>query len=219
MSPGIVKKSLLWAGTVAAAVPCFYLCFVLIGVWRDPLAWDDGNWVRFGVGLMLLEFVLIHSGTFLGAFLVTKAVKLKQRLQIIAVLMVFYSVLVLGTALSLDSMELLVIFGTVSLGRIAILFDDSEQSGQLLLARSAVGMILYLLVVMASIFLPLPQWGLSGEVLNQVYPDRGSGVWEQEPQRALAGAAIYFFCMGLVELFLLNPLATHTHNKQVTDSE
>ena len=36
--------------------------------------------------------------------------------------------------------------------------------------------------------------------MREVYPNRGGGIWEQHPERAIAGAIIYFGLMGLFEL-------------------
>ena len=62
------------------------------------MAWDDGNWVRLGVGLLVLEFVVLHSGVFVSAMIATQE-ELSKKLQYAAGLTLFYSLLVLGFAL------------------------------------------------------------------------------------------------------------------------
>ena len=66
-------------------------------------------------------------------------------------------------------------------------------------------MLLYLLVVSGTLFLPIPELGIIGTVLNEVYPDRGGGLWEKEPERAIAVAALYFFLISLAEITVLRP--------------
>ena len=66
-------------------------------------------------------------------------------------------------------------------------------------------MLLYLLVVSGTLFLPISELGIIGTVLNEVYPDRCGGLWEKEPERAIAVAALYFFLISLAEITVLRP--------------
>jgi hypothetical protein len=203
------KDSLLFrfaqfCGALLAAVPCFYLSWALFNVWRDPMSWEGGSWVRFGVGLLLLEFVLIHSGAFMAAS-ISGSLNLKKKLIALAGLALFYGLMVWGFTISLESPELLWIYGSVILGRSATAFTNGESGSGIMVARSGVGLVIYLVVVMATVFIPIPEWGVTSSVLAEVFPDRGSGVWAEEPHRAVAGAAIYFGAMALVELFLIGP--------------
>lgn len=61
----LIDRAIPWVAAIVATVPCFYLSWVLVNVWREPMAWSDGNWVRLGVDLLLLEFILLHSGAFM----------------------------------------------------------------------------------------------------------------------------------------------------------
>jgi hypothetical protein len=72
-------------------------------------------------------------------------------------------------------------------------------------ARSGIGVLLYLLVASGAVFLPIPEPGITGTVLDEVYPDRGGGLWEKEPERAIEVAALYFLIIGLAEITVLRP--------------
>lgn len=198
------QPTLLWIGALSSALPCFYLSWVLFNVWRDPRAWDNGNWVRFGLGLLILEFVLLHSGAFMSA-MIAKKHTLARRLQLFAGLFLFYALMVLGFALSLDSFSLLWIFGGVCLGRLVTALTNNSEGAETMMARSASGVLLYILVVFATVLLPIPEWGIDASVLNDVYPDRGGGLWERQPERAIAGGAVYFLLMGIAEIKTLKP--------------
>ena len=52
---------------IIVAIPCFALASTLMLTWIDPMSVDEGRWVRFGVGIMVLEFVLVHSGAMLSS--------------------------------------------------------------------------------------------------------------------------------------------------------
>ena len=56
-----------WVSALASGIPYLVLSYILIQVWIEPMAWDDGQWVPFGVGLLLMEFLLLHSSAFIGA--------------------------------------------------------------------------------------------------------------------------------------------------------
>lgn len=194
----------LWFGALSSSLPCFYLSWVLFNVWSDPMSWDQGGWVRLGLGLLILEFILLHSGAF-TASVIAKQEALIKRLKTMAGLMLFYVLMVWGFALSLDSQSLLWIFAGVCLGRLLTALSNAEEGAATMMARSGIGMLLYILVVFGTVFLPVPEWGITTGVLAEVYPDRGGGLWEREPQRAIAGAAVYFLLMGIAEIKNLKP--------------
>jgi hypothetical protein len=203
-----IDRVIPWVAAIAASVPCFYLSWVLVNVWREPMAWDDGDWVRLGVGLLLLEFILLHSGAFMVGVLGQQQ-DIRKQLKGAIVLLAFYSLMVWAFAMSLDTPVLLWIFAGIIFGRSLNLLLNPKDSKQAIMARSGIGVILYLLVVFGTVFLPIPELGITGSVLSEVYPDRGGGLWEREPERAIAGAALYFFLIGLAEITVLRPSSKH----------
>ena len=194
-----------WLGRIAATVPLLYLSYVLFSVWYEPMAWDDGNWVTLGLGLMLLEFVTLHSGVFIVVGMRSREA-LNRRWFFVLGITAFYALLVLGFAMGVGQPQLLWIFALVMLGRlVSLAFDDNPDAvAAEMIARSTIGTVLYLLVVFGTIFVPIPELGITREVLDDVYPQRGSGVWEAEPHRAIAGAAVYFALLGFAEWRWIN---------------
>jgi hypothetical protein len=177
---------------------------------------DEGSWVRFGVGLMVLEFVLLHSGAFIGGIAATKA-DLKDKARLLGSLLFFYSLMVWGFSVSFDSTALAWIFAAVTIGRLITAITASaegETAKNVMAARSGIGITLYLLAVFASVMLPIPEWGMTSAIVADVYPNRGGGVWEVNPERAIAAAAGYFLLLGIAELFILGPVG-----KQRSDAD
>ncbi len=193
---------------LAAALPCLFLSYVLFSVWVDPMAWDNGRWVPYGVGLMLLEFIVLHSGGMLAGYL-KRDDSAGARLKYAVAMLVFYGLMVVGFALTLDSIALLWVFATVMLGRLGILVRPAEAARRDLERRSAIGVVGFMAATAASIFIAVPELGITQEVLNQVYPQRGGGVWERHPERAIVAAAGYFAFMGIAEIWLL-PVGSDT---------
>jgi hypothetical protein len=198
------NRVLKFLGAALAAAPVLIFSWMLFGVWADPMARDGGSWVRFGVGVMLLEFILLHSGAFMGAIISGKFA-MKKRLLACTGLLLFYGLMAWGFAASTDSPALLWIFAAVVTGRILTAVFNRQDGIKYMLGRSAIGIVCYLLVAFGSVLLPIPEWGITSSVVELAYPDRGGGIWELEPQRAIAAAAVYFLLMGLAELFLLGP--------------
>lgn len=56
-----------------SAVSCGVMAGMFIIAWWWPRELDHGRWARLGVGLLALEFILIHSGAFLNYFMTQKA--------------------------------------------------------------------------------------------------------------------------------------------------
>lgn len=209
------QHSLRWIGTIAAAIPCFYLSYLLLRVWWEPMSIYEGTWVRFGVGLMLLEFILLHSGGMVSGLMAQKD-NLRDKLKLCFGLFVFYTIMVVTFAYSLESQALLWIFAAVSISRLVNAFGYSNVDQLESQKRIGIGIILYLLVVAVSIFAPIPELGITGDVVAEVYPQRGGGLWEQAPERAIAAAALYFLLLGLSELFILGPKSDNEESSQST---
>lgn len=203
-----------WFGVLSSAIPYFALGWVLLDVWRHPLDWDSGRWIPFAVGLLVLEFILIHSGVFM-TMLAARQNTAKRAMLFIA-LTGFYSLFVIGVSASIGSTELIWIFVSVLLGRAVGLFTQLDENPQRILKRSGISMFLYIIAAFASVLLPIPELGVTQDILNQVYASRGGGVWEREPQRAIAMASAYFFAMGGVEVFVFGLRGSQTVRQSVS---
>ncbi|HEB82671.1 MAG TPA: hypothetical protein ENJ11_07405 [Gammaproteobacteria bacterium] len=199
-----LTKTRQWLAVLASAIPYLYLSWVLLDVWRFPMQWDNGRWVPFAVGLLVLEFILLHSGVFI-ATLAAESRDTKKQIKIFLGLLLFYGLMTYGIARSTGSNELMLIFASVMLGRFISSVLLREGGRDEYMKRAALGIVLYLLLTAASIFLPVPELGITSSVLAEVYPDRGGGIWEREPERAIAMACIYFCLLGLAELFVFGP--------------
>ncbi len=186
-------------GCLASAIPYFLLVVVLMMSWIDPMSVDEGTWVPLAVGLMVLEFILLHSGVFMG-MVASKARSAARRVGLFALLASFYAIFAVVFSMVTGSWEVLKIFGFLMAGRMVTVIIASGESSQQLIARSAAGIAIYIPVVFLSVSVPFPELGVNAEVLREVYPNRGGGVWERNPERAIAGAIIYFALMGIFEL-------------------
>jgi len=188
-----------WLGAVFSAGPLFWLVVTLVRAWSDPMAVDGGLWVRMGVGLMLMEFIVLHSGGFMGALAVGDVAP-RRKLALFLGLAAFYGLFAWAFAAALGTWTVLKIYGLLMAGRYLTVMAADKVGKTLLLVRSAVGVGAYLGTVFLTLFVPVPRAVITYDVLDQVYPGRGSGVWEQQPQIAIAAAVLYFAIMGVFEV-------------------
>jgi hypothetical protein len=182
---------------VITAAPCFFLAGTLLWTWVDPMSVRGGRWVPLGVGIMVLEFVLVHSGAMMAG--VQRSKELEQW-KTVALMMGFYALFAATMSAAFKSWDLFLIFTAVMVTRWARILTDPDHAPEEAMRRSGMSIIFYLLAAFASLFVPLPELGLTTQVLNEVYPFRGGGEWERYPEKALFAGVLYFSLLGLAEI-------------------
>ncbi len=186
------------AGIAASVVPQLILIWVLIDVWRFPMDWDNGQWVATAVELIVAEFFLLHSGVFMAGIAMEEDPS--ERFNAFAWLFLVYAGIIGTMSYLAGSASLFLIFGGVMLGRFVTLVIAVDEGAAHLGWRSIYGAILYVLLVPASIFLPVPELGITTSVQRLAFPE-GEGVWVMEPERGIAMALAYFSIMVYLEMF------------------
>jgi hypothetical protein len=181
---------------LSGALGCWLLAGSFLVAWWWPRALDGGHWIGFGVGVLIFEFLTIHATAFLTFGLRKKGVPLPGMWWLVSM----YALMALCIAFAFKSWLLLASFAVLLGGRIRAFFLPEDRSALVAAHRRvAVSALLFLLLAFASVFIPLPAGGLDSSLLNQVWPDRGDGLWEQRPQQALAMGFVYFLLLGWVE--------------------
>ena len=187
-----------WFNCLWTAATCWFMAWMFVRAWWWPRELDDGRWVRLGVGVLLLEFILIHSGAFFNNLMTQKSGWARNKAVIglttlylgygLAIAFVFRSWWILGT------------FALVMSGRLWAVFTGEQEIDRAISQRRvAASAMLFLGLTFATVFVPVPRGGLTPELLNEVWPARKGGLWERSPERALAMGVVYFFLLGLVE--------------------
>lgn len=194
----------MFAGAMGAA-PCWYIAILFIVVWQAPMVVDEGRWVKLAVGIMVLEFILVHSGVFFEAFSgelskTGKPLTQARRVLMMASLVSFHLIFAVVISFVFKSWMLLSMFCWVTGSRLLSGFVFMKDHANAAMIRSCVSVLLYLSAVFLSVFVSIPPGGISADVLDKVYPGRGSGIWEQNPQQALLAGVYYFGLLGAWEL-------------------
>jgi hypothetical protein len=179
-----------------AALGCWFAAGCFLVAWWWPRTLDDGRWVKFGVGVLLFEFLTIHATAMLTFGLRQKGLAPRNWLWLVAL----YAVMAAGIAMAFRSWLLLISFAVLLAGRVRALFEPEGMATLVATNRRvAVSALLFLLLAFATVFVPMPAGGVDPALLAQVWPDRGTGLWEQRPQQALALGFLYFLTLGCVE--------------------
>jgi len=194
------KRVLQTIFAALGGVPLMLLTLTLLQVWIHPLSIDNGGWVRIAASLVLIEFLLLHSGAFLavGPVLFTK---FWYRLAWFAGFGLIYAVALVGIASWSGGRYVFWLLFGVLISRLMILVILPDKRGTILmLQRSVVGMFLLILTTF-TLLLPAPQLGLT-EDIRWATLGPAIDMMTKHPQRMIAWGVVYFFLMSLVEFFI-----------------
>jgi len=185
------------------AAPCFAMGTQLLKVWRDPMAVENGRWVNLGIGVFVFEFILLHAGIMLGAATMDASSGV-MAVGGAVLLAFFYLLFAAAFAFAFKSRMLFMSFLWMVIGRfVAVMIGTSLADRQLFMAHSLVAMGIYFPMVFASVFLPWPRLGITKAIAAQTRDPKASGLWVEQPHRAIGPATVYFFMLGAVEVLVM----------------
>ena len=81
----IFSKVIGWIFCLIGAVSCWKLAFTLYQTWQTPLAIENGRWVSLGVGIMVMEFIMVHSGVMIPAVATSENLKSFRQIPLLLV--------------------------------------------------------------------------------------------------------------------------------------
>ena len=188
------------ARAVGAALPDLCMGAVFLTAWLAPERLPAHAIAPLTL-VMLLEFIVVHSGGFAG-FVILGPLAPDRKLLALIGLGCFYTLFVGSFALGFHTWWPLASFWALMLNRMLSVLLGQAQSGdeRAMLQRGwAAGVIFYLAFTFVTIILPLPRLGLTPEVVSaQRLP--GSGIWIGQPWRVMAFGFLYFTATGFSEL-------------------
>ena len=188
------------ARALAAALPDLLMGFVFLTAWVRPDLLGDRP-VPWLVLVMLLEFIVVHSGGFAGGVALGE-LPTRRKVLTLGGVGLFYTLFVGGFALAFRTWWPLVSFWALMLNRMAsVLFGQGDPGDERALAQRgwAAGALFYLGFAMLTVLPPVPRFGLTPEVVAAQHLE-GGGLWIDQPWRAMAFGFLYFTAVGLSEL-------------------
>lgn len=182
---------------VMGATPMLVATVTLIMVWAAPLKVEGGNWVRAGAVIMVVEFILLHSGAFmsLGPLILKKW--WQRALYFTGFALVYFVGLYLLARWVRSPSFMMLVIGVLVSRLLSLVILSDKKAVILMLTRSSVGIFVFMFTVWI-IFLPLPRWGLSEEIALELIGRRGDMVSEH-PERMIAWGIVYFALMAAAE--------------------
>jgi hypothetical protein len=173
---------------------------IFLYAWIAPLAWRK-NLVGELMLVMLVEFILIHSAPFLGNIVLASNMPLKQRLKVFAGFTILYSLFIGAFAAGFKSWLPVIAFAWLVSAKLVSLVTDrehSERDRQRMRGYWGVSAGYYLLAVFATLFLPVPELGITRH--GSAYGIPGSGEWVSNPHTVVAAGFLYFGLLALTKL-------------------
>jgi hypothetical protein len=183
-----------------SALPSFILSGMFLITWIAPNALGE-KMISYLMLIMLLEFINVHAAGFMGNTIISENSRQKKALTIIG-LGVFYTLFVGGFALAFNQWWPIWAFWGLILNRLLGVLLGKAPTGQektMLQTSWGIGVFCYVMLVFATVILPVPAFGVTSEVIaNQGFTMRG--LWIDEPNRMMAFGFLYFAVIGLTEL-------------------
>jgi hypothetical protein len=183
-------------GRVFAAAPDALTALCYAVTWLAPFAWSQGA-VKTLMLVMLMEFLVVHSGGFLGATVLADDVsKAKKSLALVG-FGAFYLLFATAFSLAFQAWWPVLTFAWLLGSRFALVWlsplpREDEKSRQMSLW--ALSVAAYLFAVFMGVLLPLPRLGVSEAVVGQLGL-AGSGLWVEKPHTVLCSGLLYFSVM------------------------
>ena len=178
----------LFAALPDAVTSAAFLC-----AWIAPLQFDNGM-VKSLMLMLLMEFLVVHSGGFIGLTVLSDTVTRRAKTAAIVGFGAFYLLFAGAFSLAFHSWWPVVSFLWLLAAKFAQVWliplprADEAQRQTTLWGLSVVA---YLATVFAGILLPVPALGVSADIIPRLGLS-GGGLWIDRPETALASGMLYF---------------------------
>jgi hypothetical protein len=185
------------------AFPDWLSAGLLFALWNEPERFGM-DWFRSGVFTLLLEFFVIHAGGFMAVTVMDPAASPGTRSLRLAGWSAGYLLFVGLIAWSLAAWWMIFAFAWFCFSKLQAIWTSgapTELDRLHAIVSWALSVAVYLGAVGLTVSVEVPMLGATAAVRDAA-GITGSGVWEAEPHRALAGAVLYFAIMGLSRPFL-----------------
>lgn len=186
-----------------AAVPDGAAAAVSLWIWLQPLAWKR-ELVGVVVLAMMIEFVVIQAGPFIGRIVYGERLGLTPRerrvkaITLGAVYLVFAGLAAASFNLWFPFFLFLWLFGAKVFAALVGRRPDAVGREREM-AYWAVSNVVFFAVIFAAMVVPVPMLGITED--GSFYGLSGRYEWANYPYEAVASACIYYGTMALTRLF------------------
>lgn len=189
-----------WLLALSGAVPLLIVAVTLMMIWLDPGSIAGGEWLKLGAVMVMIEFLLLHSGAFMS---IVPVISKKTWHQVFWFLgfALFYGIFFTAMAFWIGQGYIAWLLGGVLLSRLLTLVILRDKRGAILmLQRSAVGMTILILTVFIAL-IPFPELGVTEAYRYEAF---GSAIdsLSSHPERFLAWGVVFYLLTGLIEFWV-----------------
>ncbi len=170
---------------------------VCLIVWASPLALGQGA-VKTVVLMMLMEFLLVHGTGFFTAIAFMDDVSRNKRMVMMIGLLAFYAMFVGAFAWMFHAWWPVWVFAWLVIAKGVWIFSAPIERGREMnrqMITWAFSVTAYLAAVFGGVFLPLPELGITANIVPVLGLPNGGGEWLERPHTAVAGMAFYYLAI------------------------
>lgn len=180
-------------GRVFAAAPDALTALAYAWTWLLPF-YFDADAVATLMLVMLMEFLVVHSGGFLGVTVLADGMSKTRKSLALLGLGSFYLLFAIGFSLAFKAWWPVLTFAWLLGSRFAMVWlapvpRESEAGRQMGLWAFSVAA--YLAAVFAGVIVPWPQLGITTQAIPHLGLT-GGGLWVEHPQTVMASGLLYF---------------------------
>lgn len=183
-------------GQALAALPDAMSASLFLLVWIAPGVLG-AVWVKNLMVTMLLEFLTVHSGGFIGTTVANPQASRWTKTKVVLGFGCLYLLFAGAFSLAFEAWWPIAVFAWLLLAKLGVVWlapvpTAQEQARQTTFTAYAIGG--YVIGVMLTSILPVAQFGIDATVAEAAAIP-GSGLWVDEPHRVIAFGAFYFALM------------------------
>jgi hypothetical protein len=181
-------------------LPLLFISWLLLRVWIDPVSIDGGAWLRTAATLVLLEILLLHSGAFMAAGPIVCPKFWQRLLWFSGFSIVYFGGMVTYANWSGGNYVLWLLLGVLASRLLSLVVLTDKKATIMMLQRSAIGVVVMIGTALVC-FIPLPLLGITEDVRFSAF-GRIDDLLSGYPERLIAWGIVYFFLMGIIELYM-----------------
>ncbi len=185
---------------IAHAVPDAVTAGIFLYAWWAPFAWRK-TLVAELMLVMLIEFILVHAAPFLGSIALAPNLSTRERVKTFALFTFFYSLFVITYSTTFRSWWPALGFVWLVTAKLFPMLTGTRQPDreqQRMMGYWGVSVACYMLAITATLFLPVPEFGINRH--GSAYGIPGSGEWVSRPHILIAAGFLYFGLLSLTRL-------------------
>jgi len=161
--------------------------------WVAPLAIST-NMVKILMLGMIMEFLLLHSGAFIGFIVLRPTVPKLVKSVVILGLGALYLRFVLGFSAALDSWWPVWNFLWLLFAKFALVWivpQPAAAEAKRTIKLWGFSVVVFFAAMFVTTFVPIPRFGITEKVLSAIALP-GSGLWISDPQTVVVSGMVYF---------------------------